>query len=799
MRIKIEAEPIGPLRVLPDLPDARLAILEGLNGIGKTLAVRLIQICTTGASPYRAESPAWVSLCNGLGAFRIQISDLKGGATVEWAADTRKWSGKDDVSHSFERILINGKTSTIREVRHLLVVHRLAGDETLIETLAQQADSAESVVRRWMSAVASAADGPIARLEGLAGTVLKMLGEWSAERYSELLRDMHAAQTSATEASNSTEAASNRLRKLADALELQRRLDQLRHTAPDLRQRLQAVDEKITTTRGELERLQNRIVALAEHAARRQPVLKELRNAQRTLRRNQDKLSSVLNTARTAAAQIELALTREALQAAAFKLGQQIEDLTNRQISMDAAPAMRVLLDEVSSRLLDGEGRGLADQVALEDPETDLQLTVAETRVGMVTRRGQLEGQPPPPDAKEVAEQLGQAQGQLERVTQLGQYVDSVDRYRRLVATNEQRVDQALSAANPRALAELQSLETRRRELDNALLELAADRAVLRQQLGNLGGEAPEVVESRLTAVLKQLGSAPDALAAAIEDARESERKARLRVEETRQRFATLRRDVARAEADVKRTTRNLGPSGDLRWVQVAAGLPSVLSDGARLEEQLLPIDRVRARVAATIERLGIHRTQLGAIGAALRGIGRQLRGQDPEAVEYVAELEKWFGSRFSEWFNSEKVRKELLPEADDRISVHVSQREVRWLEKGRGRSRPLEAFSSGEQAFAYTRARLAILDQNAAKAPNRLIVLDEFGAFIAHDRLSGLLSYLQERVKDHPNDQVLVILPLSHDYVSEARSSVGSEKENLERLAKQIESRGCAVRVLAT
>ena len=29
MRIRISAQPIGPLRILPELPDARLAVLEG--------------------------------------------------------------------------------------------------------------------------------------------------------------------------------------------------------------------------------------------------------------------------------------------------------------------------------------------------------------------------------------------------------------------------------------------------------------------------------------------------------------------------------------------------------------------------------------------------------------------------------------------------------------------------------------------------------------------------------------------------------------------------------------------------
>ncbi len=796
MQIRIETQPLGPLRVLPELPDARLAILEGLNGIGKTLAVRLLQICATGLTPYRADSLAWVSLCNGLGSFRIQISGLRGGGTIEWVADSRDWLGKDDVGSLFARISINGKKSTIADIRQLLVVHRLAGDETLIETLAQQAESSESVIRRWASFTASATDSPIARLENLASETTQELGEWTAARRGHLLDDLQAAETAVKAAHRAAEAAGARSRKLTEAAELRHRLEQLRSSAPDLRQRIEAVDSGVATVREQLDALRRRSLSLAGHAATRGSAIRELRNAQRTLRRNQSGLSTALNAARAAAAELQLDATVAACQAADVVLRQQIAELTKSQTVMDAAPAMRALLDEVSRELREGEGHGLADQIALDDPETGFQLTVTETRVGITTRRVQLEGQPPPPAAKEVSEHLTVAQHRLARVAQLAEALESVARHTRLAAANEQRVDRALSKANPGALAELQGLELQRRVLDQQLLELAAQRAVLRQQLGSLGEETTEAMESRLAAVLDELGSPHDTTPAAIDGARAFERAAHLTLEEARHRLASLRREVARAEAEVKRTTRKLA-SGQLRWLREALKSPTELDETAPLERQLAEIDRARARTELVIERLGKHRTQLAAIGSALRGIGRQLRGQDAEAVEYVPQLEKWFSLRFSEWFNADKVRRELLPEADDRISVDVRQREVRWLEKGHERSRPLEAFSSGEQAFAYTRARLAVLDEDAT-APNRLIVLDEFGAFIAHDRLSGLLSYLQGRVKEHPEDQVLVILPLSHDYAGEASSSVGGPKEGLERLAKQIESRRFAVRVLA-
>ena len=90
MRISIDADPIGPLSVLRELPEAPLAVLEGLNGIGKSLAVRVLQICT-GTIPYSAESAVWQSLCAGLGRFSVSISSLEGAEEISWTGDTRRW------------------------------------------------------------------------------------------------------------------------------------------------------------------------------------------------------------------------------------------------------------------------------------------------------------------------------------------------------------------------------------------------------------------------------------------------------------------------------------------------------------------------------------------------------------------------------------------------------------------------------------------------------------------------------------------------------------------------------------
>src|SRR5204862_5644110 len=113
----------------------------------------------------------------------------------------------------------------------------------------------------------------------------------------------------------------------------------------------------------------------------------------------------------------------------------------------------------------------------------------------------------------------------------------------------------------------------------------------------------------------------------------------------------------------------------------------------------------------------------------------------------------------------------------------------------GRQLSRPLEPCSSGQQAFAYTRARLALLDDEQSRPANRLIVLDEFGAFIAHDWLASLMGYLRGRAEQHPEDQVLIVLPLSRDYEESAKTALDPQAAAFARMAREVAERGYRVR----
>jgi hypothetical protein len=75
---------------------------------------------------------------------------------------------------------------------------------------------------------------------------------------------------------------------------------------------------------------------------------------------------------------------------------------------------------------------------------------------------------------------------------------------------------------------------------------------------------------------------------------------------------------------------------------------------------------------------------------------------------------------------------------------------------------RPFTGFSSGEQAFAYTQAQIAGLGDR--RAVNKLLAIDEFGAYLSSDRRQRLFNVIQSAVSAGRITQALLVLPLRFD-----------------------------------
>jgi hypothetical protein len=778
-------------------------MLEGLNGIGKTLAVRLLEVCT-GTMPYNQHSAAWESLREGLGSVTVEVTGLDGAERVVWVADSADWKmtdGRAPSSDWFQSITIDGQAATLEAVRGLITVHRLAGDEGITDTFAARAESYAATFRRWMLRHADQNQGPLAELERVTAMAQEMLTEWSPAKWQELKRKADQAGDTVKHCEALALESQARLNEFERAVNLNQRLSEIRQRAPGLERELAEIDKQIEGARAEREEAQRGVAGFAAEVGRTEPLRRELRNARRTLERNRKALTQASNLAAAQAAALDL-------EPAAKVVGQRITELSDQETSLrmerprlDAAPAMKELLADLSGSLKAAESRGLGGEIAVDDVDSGFQLNVSQTRAGMLARRTFLERQPPNPKAAHISEAIKRCTWELKRARALSETLQIVSRLTRLVNRNEDRVDNALKAgAAGQALEALRRASGRLRSSEQKLLDLASSRAAVAQRLGVSDENwSRQAVTQQLASTLRRLGLAEDELESNFTSAETIASQAQQELVNAQNRAIELRQDLSRAEADIRRAAVTLSADRRLAWLRTSSERSHHTAAQAGTDvEKLLHILEDAQNVASMVEdRLGTHRSQLSAVERALNGMARHIRGQTLFTSEYVEELRTWLANRFSDWFNNPRVSQELLPDSDGDIRVDLAARKVTWREHQRERSRPLEAFSSGEQAFAYTRARLARLDEEGSAAANRFIALDEFGAFIAHDRLQGLIGYLRERATEHELDQVLVILPLSRDYREMAQSAIGAEAERFKALADQVDERSYATQML--
>ena len=199
-------------------------------------------------------SAAFNSLCAGLGRFTVSVSNLAGANEVTWVGDSRLWA---DETHregghvEFESIQIDGEPASMKDVRALLVVHRVAGDEDILTTFAQHADATATTVNRWAAQMTSGATNPLSLLETAVDDVISQSGDWDLPHFRQLLATRDTAQNDFIEIKERAGAAQQRVAKMRTAVQISQQLQELRQRTPGIEQKIVEIDNRIGEVRGE--------------------------------------------------------------------------------------------------------------------------------------------------------------------------------------------------------------------------------------------------------------------------------------------------------------------------------------------------------------------------------------------------------------------------------------------------------------------------------------------------------------------------------------------------------------------
>lgn len=789
MRFAISADCRRGLRVITEIPDIGVCRIEGHNGIGKSTAIRLLELCT-GAQPYEREAMAWRTLREQLVSASVCVTDLAGAQRLEWKIDPARWpSNPEPLGDAVGRIEIDGVSARAADVQNILRVHRLVGHETLTDTLARRVEDAATTVRHWISQTGQGWRRR-ERLDHLLADVQDQANSYEVSTFHADRRRLDETSARLVDHDGRLQTTNERVEILSHALQLFDQLEDVRGQGPGLEHQLSELDSELSSLNEQRERLDREIGEVAAREQRDEQARNKFAQAQRLFTRREAELRRASDAFSVAARNAGVPADASRVASALRRAQQQLASLTAELPRVNAAPLLAELLHTLASRLREAEQAGLADQRVLAGGTNREPWTVGTLRQLFEAEADRRAAERPSATAEEVEAEIAQSRARVALFADVFEKHAAIAEAERHLATAEQRMNAAAGALPAGTAKALQGLLKRRTTLEDKIRELGARAEQIRQARSLLGGGLTEqVLNQQLTVTCRRAGVEPPRIRGELASAQSQ-------LQHLQTATAAIRTEVGAQQRALDDRVRQIGVAyTSLRAVAwVSPYMEDATAQEPDVESQFVAVSRLVSALDKARGRLEHFTTDVQALADALDRLSAQFRGRASQIGEWAAEVSSWLTSEVHQWFDHEEVRLALFGGGSD-IHIDLETMQVSWTLKGQRQTRPLQAFSSGEQALAYTRARLALLDRSESPAENRLIALDEFGAFIAADRMRNLTSYLHDRRLAHPQDQIVVVLPLSDDL----RSTPSAGEDNLKAMRReQLRQRGYFAESLA-
>lgn len=767
--VRIDPRADGGLRVITHIPPERPCRLEGRNGIGKSVAIRLL-VLVSGRQSYEGEPASWRSLKKLVGPTEIHLSGLVGAhrtATVtltptEWpeepALEIGEWLGV---------LRLDGAPAPLSELFAALRVEHLSGTERLVDTLTRHR-------ARFKAALVETRTNLLRVEEQRA-----RLGELE-ETFSFLSPESERRDSEAFEELGRRLAAS-----AADFAARKDRLDQLQRAAllgsmlasssGDRQQALKEARDRSASAQATLASASARLDAAIRALSRGTQQQKKVAVAEDRLRGLVTEIAEARNDRVRAAAAADL---HEVAETAEDRLSHEHHQLVEAEIAEAerlASTLRRRLYEaqltteqaEIRNELtvvLDGAvdaGHGEFIAARLDDRD----VRIAELRDGVA--RAAVTYEPPESGAALAA---------------------AIDRHQHLLAIR--RAEERIAAANEqsgrlqdelRALKEASASDDLTAEVESARqardgAQADAQMAAIRVgQLssGLLTGAAGEDALGQVNRILAEQDVRREELGEATADALAQVTALEAEVAEIESARSRLRDSEARRSVRRRDWAVRLAASNEYAWL-----LTGLTWDDRRPD---------RAPWGALARRVALARATANQLTRDVEGLEAALG--DPRSSEYADAGRQAVEREGLADFSEEHVRAALF-DGGQVEALDLRDQTVTWqTPSGERRTRPLSAFSSGEQALGFIRARLRQL--TATEAANRLVFLDEFGAFVAADRRKPLAELLADDAVNPLSAQIIVVLPLQVDYAMELPHTRGDLQRTYEARARQVEQRG--------
>lgn len=761
MRFEIDANCKRGLRIIRELPDFEVSRIEGYNSIGKSSALRLLELCT-GGQPYQGQDKPWASFREQLVHATVRVTGLQGGASeIMWDLNPSEWPGSPEpLGERLGRVQIDGKTARCADVGALLRVHRILGNETFTDTLVGRLEATARRLDAWAGYGNGTAWQRMEALESLLSEAGNAIRAPAAGELRTLRIEHASAEAQSRQAADELKQARARVEQLSQAREIAEQLDDIRGRGPELSAQLASIQREQEELQQERGRLDEQIAETGRREHQDAAARKEFELARQNLQRRESELRDARSRIRTAAAAAGSDPHLARIEAEEQSLSSRLDDLIARLPRVSASPFMARLLSEIADRLRQAEHSGLGDEVLIAGIPPGLGWTVTAWLEACEREAASRAAASTTDTAQAIETEIAHVRRRLQLLAGAREEHVRADLAAAARERAARRLDRAIEKLPQEEATTLDQLVSAREEAEAQLSGLAERHAALQHALGLVGGGFDEsTLRERLARICDEVGVPESRLRGQL--AAEQERLAAAQEVFTASQHdeETARRKMEAGSDAVGAALSALRDRPDLAFARSAAGCLIPKDSGPNQAAALSALGSAMER-AAQDARGAVDRVQ--GIAAALDAVARQMRGAGVPSTgaRWIRPVQEWLAGQIAEWFGQPDVQQALFPGGYD-IAVNVGEMVVSWTVDGERQTLPMDAFSSGQQALAYTRARMAALDSAASDSANRLIALDEFGAYIAADGMERLSSYLMDRHKTFPRDQVVVVLPL--------------------------------------
>ena len=703
---------------------------------------------------------------------------------LSWSLLPSEWPDNPQEEGPWNNAILDESSEPLplERVRRLLRIFRIAGDESLAQSLASQIHADRLRLQALTNRVENRRvswDGRLSLIEGLTGDSSEQSmasREADLSHLEELVADLESQLNHATEHRKHLAQISSLLshrealsEKLPSVLTER---DELQKTQNSLIKELEVIDQEAAKLRSQAEKSEETAAQLTYleglYRKRRQRLGRRMREVNR--------LSADLALSGT--------LTEESVAALERETERQLSSARRRRRTHDRAGMLLDLADDLQTSLERARGEELEDEVIARVSRNSFTVQQLDKAVGR--RRDELIEEVDSA-GQELQEEIAGLQRRADLLATLSKEVRYLHNAENDVASAEAEIQSLVGELSAAAADAYRELVERRTSILDKLVEISA-------QIGELERERTMLeAEGNLQEVngkLGELGASQSNLEEVAQEIRNVEAqvaKISNDLTQARYRFDQAKTSLQGQYANVQSGVDRLLHDRQFDWLERAS--IDVPAEDEDVHVQAHGLDNLRLAARKVSQEMAAASNDLLALDKTMEALADRLNKEQPAiqaetlGFRFTGSVVRYYQRKFTEQLAAQEIR-EALFEGGSNLRLDLISMTTTWVTpRGERRTRPLEAFSSGERAFAYTRVQLEAI--RSVAAVNKVAFLDEFGAYVARDRLEELISFIQRRALRDLVDQVVVILPLS----SEMNPEESAELERRHYFARNMET----------